>query len=76
MKNDTFYTSIMQMMISEGTIEYRQKDSSSLQSSTIIFFQEDNNEDTIVPKKKNTSTKRLNDKSVSSLERIVVRQNF
>ena len=76
MKNDTFYTSIMQMMISEGTIEYRQKDSSSLQSSTIIFYQEDNKEDTIVPKKRNTSTRRLNDKSVSSLERIVVRQNF
>lgn len=76
MKNDTFYMSIMKMMINEGTIEYRQKDSSSMQSSTIIFSQEDNKEDTIVPKKKNSSTKRLNDKSISSLERIVVRQNF
>ncbi|MCM1144999.1 MAG: hypothetical protein NC407_09850 [Lachnoclostridium sp.] len=76
MKNDTFYTNMLQMMMSEGTIEYRQKDSSSLQASTIIFFREDNKEDTIVPKKQDTSTKRLNDKSISSLERTVARQNF
>ena len=75
MENRSFYTNIIYKNLFEGTKEYSEEYSSSVQYTTLSFSSRQIEEITIDKEVTETSTKQLDNSVFSELERLVVKRN-